>query len=634
MMNGFKWIGFFVLLLTAGCSATTANRPAPEPPGPARAGREMAAPGGPKSPGKAQVIDRSAESAPAPSASAAPAGPDRPAMNAAEDEELAVDDEEDSEASPRSREDYFSHALALCRISKHYWERGELERAVETLDEAYSLILEVDPENDPKLLQEKEDLRIAISRRILEIYSSRRVVMNGRRNEIPLTLNAHVQEEIDGFTNGREKDFFIQAYRRSGKYRPRIEAALKEAGLPAELAWLPLIESGFKLTALSPARALGLWQFIPSTGYRYGLNRDAYIDERLDPEKSTRAAIDYLKDLHGMFGDWTTVLAAYNCGEHRVLKTIESQNINYLDHFWDLYERLPRETARYVPRFLATLHIVSAPGKYGLEEPPVGAPLPVETVHVPKQTSLKAIAQASGVDEDRLRELNIELRQGILPAGGYELKVPEGEGPAVLARVEELPAVSPRRPERTRGTVAVTRHKVKRGETLSAIARKYGTDTASILRANNMRKASALPAGKILRISTVACEPENPPAQAAAKPAPRTETAEHTVRHGDSLWNIARRYGTTAEEIQRLNKVTPTSLSVGQVLQIRVPAAEAKAEARSARAPSKPKTHTVRPGETPAAIARQHGMSAERLLAINRLNARSTIHPGQTLILE
>ena len=122
-----------------------------------------------------------------------------------------------------------------------------------------------------------------------------------------------------------------------------------------------------------PARALGLWQFIPSTGYRYNLNRDKYIDERLDPDKATRGAIEYLRELHEMFGDWATVLAGYNCGENR-LRTIQSQNINYLDNFWDLYERLPRETARYVPRFLATLHIISSPEKYGLNAVPVSRP--------------------------------------------------------------------------------------------------------------------------------------------------------------------------------------------------------------------------------------------------------------------
>ena len=171
-----------------------------------------------------------------------------------------------------------------------------------------------------------------------------------------------------------------------------IVGALKEAGLPEELAWLPLIESGFKTRAFSSARALGLWQFIPSTGYKFGLKRDTWIDERLNQEKATKAAIAYLKELHQIFGDWTTVLAGYNCGEGRVLKRIRNQKINYLDNFWDLYTQLPRETARYVPRFLATLHILKDPAGYGfiLGEP--DAPVSYETVNIQKSVQLKEVA--------------------------------------------------------------------------------------------------------------------------------------------------------------------------------------------------------------------------------------------------
>ena len=351
------------------------------------------------------------------------------------DEECIIEeeDEEFQAGKANGKQPALNRALYLCRLSQSYWQRGDLDKAIDTLDQAYALILDVDPGSDPYLQQEKEDLRYTISRRILEIYSSRHVVINGKRNSIPLIINKHVQDEIDSFTTGRERDFFLDAYRRSGKYRPRIEAALKEAGLPDELSWLPLIESGYKVTALSPARALGLWQFIPSTGYRYDLNRDKYIDERLDPDKSTRGAIEYLKELHEMFGDWATVLAGYNCGENRVLRTIQGQNINYLDDFWDLYERLPRETARYVPRFLATLHIVNSPETYGLNAVAVEPPLLFETVNVPKQAQLKSIAQATGIDDVILRELNAELRQGLLPEDGYELRVPPGTADLVLA---------------------------------------------------------------------------------------------------------------------------------------------------------------------------------------------------------
>ena len=250
-------------------------------------------------------------------------------------------------------------ALDFCQASQDFWQKGELENALEALDHAYALILNIDTTNSPKLIQQKEDLRFMISKRILEIYASRSIVVNGNHNAIPLVMNKHVQLEIDHFTKYGEKNFFVEAFKRSGKYRPQIVSALKAAGMPPELSWLPLIESGFKVRALSPARALGMWQFIPSTGYKFGLQRNTWIDERMDPEKSTLAAIAYLKELHGLFGDWTTSLAAYNCGEGRVLRTISTQKVQYLDDFWDLYEvtvyclkinirlRFPREKAKF-----------------------------------------------------------------------------------------------------------------------------------------------------------------------------------------------------------------------------------------------------------------------------------------------
>ena len=534
------------------------------------------------------------------------------------------DDLENQAPPPKGSEPALNRALALCRLAQTFWKRGELENAIDTLDQAYALVLRVDPGNDPKMMQEKEDLRFTISKRILEIYSSRQVVVNGKRNEIPLTINPYVQNEIDSFTIGRERDFFAESYRRSGRYRPKIEAALKDAGLPTELVWLALIESGFKVTALSPARALGLWQFIPSTGYRYNLNRDRYIDERMDPEKSTRGAIEYLKELHDMFGDWTTVLAAYNCGEHRVLRTIQSQNINYLDNFWDLYERLPRETARYVPRFLATLHIVQNLEKYGFSEIRLETPLAYETVTIPKQASLKSIALTSGIDEDLLRELNAELRQAVLPEAGYELRVPAGESAVVAAKLDEIPIY------RMRPGIAVVRHKVQKGETLQTIAKKYGTDTKSIMLANNMRRTAAVASGTTLRVP-LECPPERPPAAAGAKPSPfKAETVDHVVRQGDSLFNIAKRYGTTTEDIQRLNKLSGTGLAVGQVLKI-VPAA---APAKAAGPKSSQDVYVVRPGDTLYSIAKRHNMTIERLLALNQLASNSKLQPGQKILVE
>ena len=192
------------------------------------------------------------------SASASPGGTNEECIIEEEDEEFQA-------GKVNGKQPALNRALYLCRLSQSYWQRGDLDKAIDTLDQAYALILEVDPGNDPQLLQEKEDLRHTISKSILEIYSSRHVVVNGKRNSIPLIINKHVQDEIDSFTTGRERDFFLDAYRRSGKYRPRMEAALKEAGLPAELSWLPLIEvadGAVKLGVVTFGQdALGLHQY-------------------------------------------------------------------------------------------------------------------------------------------------------------------------------------------------------------------------------------------------------------------------------------------------------------------------------------------------------------------------------------
>ncbi len=294
-------------------------------------------------------------------------------------------------------------ALDYCQLAQDYWMKGQLDNAISALDQAYALIIKVDTFNRPRLIQQKEDLRFLITRRIQDIYGSRNVVAKGSLNAIPLVMNDYVKAEIESLTTGCEKDFFIKSYQRSGRYRKYIEAELAKEGLPLELAWLPLIESGYNVKALSPARALGLWQFIPSTGYRFGLSRDKYVDERLDPYKSTKAAILYLKELHHLFGDWETVLAAYNCGEGRVLRTINTQSINYLDNFWDLYEKLPRETARYVPRFQATLHIIQNPKQYGLTDIHPESPMEFETVPVSRQLQIKSIADTTGIQESTLK---------------------------------------------------------------------------------------------------------------------------------------------------------------------------------------------------------------------------------------
>jgi membrane-bound lytic murein transglycosylase D len=521
-----------------------------------------------------------------------------------------------SEAGNKGGQSSLDEALDFCEVAQSFWQKGELENALDALDRAYSLILNVDTRQDAKLIQQKEDLRFMISKRILEIYASRNIVVNGNHDEIPLELNRHVEAELKRFT-GYEKNFFKQAYARSGKYRPYILEALHKAGLPEELSWLPLIESGFKVKALSRARALGLWQFIPSTGYKFGLKRSRYVDERIDFIKSTDAAIAYLKELHSIFGDWATVLAAYNCGEGRVLKVIRTQNVNYLDNFWDLYQRLPMETARYVPRFYATLHIIKNPQKYGLEDLETEPAIEFDTLVINRQVHLKDIAKAIGVDRDDLEALNPELRYHLVPPEPYELRLPKGDTETLMAALVSLPVSH--LPQR-----AYIYHRVRSGQTLSTIARRYRTSIRSIMRANNMRR-TLIRVGQRLKIpqrgyTTVA--------RASTRPSAPPASGNHYVRKGDSLWIIARRYGTTVQEIKSLNHMRSNHLVIGQILKI--PGFKTQPLPDT----NKLSVYSVKNGDSPYTIAAKHNMALERLLTINRLTSRSKIYPGQKLYIE
>ncbi len=447
-------------------------------------------------------------------------------------------------------------ALDFIAASQEYWSEGNLEKAIATLDQAYTYILDVHSVDHPELIQQKEDLRFTISKRILEIYASRYTAINGNHNEIPLTMNKFVEKAIKRF-QGSERRFFMESYKRSGKYMERILIALNEAGLPEELAWLPLIESGFKVRALSRARALGLWQFIPSTGYKFGLKRDMWIDERLDPDKATAAAIAYLKELHRIFGDWTTVLAGYNSGEGRVLRKIRNQRINYLDNFWDLYTQLPRETAQYVPRFLATLHILKDPAKFGFTFEELDAPLSYETVEIEKPVQLRAVAKALGIDFRELSDINPELRRQVTPPSAYSLRVPLGSSFTLLTKLNEIPKWTP--PEN-----AYVYHRVKKGETLSLIALRYRTNVRKIVNANNIRRRHFIRAGQKLKIplrggssSRVYVSKEKIPSD-----------GKYKVRKGDSLWLIARKFNTNTKKLQRINNMSGSRLYVGNVLKV------------------------------------------------------------------
>jgi len=510
-------------------------------------------------------------------------------------------------------------ALEFCQVSQDFWGKGDFENAIASLDQAYNLILQTEASEEPKLIQQKEDIRFLICKRMLEIYASQRTVVNGNHNAIPMVMNGHVEKELKLF-QGPERQFFLDAYKRSGRYRPEILQALKEAGLPPELSWLPLIESGFKVKALSRARALGPWQFIPSTGYKFGLKRDQWIDERMDVTKSTQAAIAYLQELHKIFGDWSTVLAAYNCGEFRVLRVIRHQNINYLDDFWDLFGRLPWETARYVPRFLAAIQIINDPEKFGFDLSALDEPLEYETVDVPKQARLQDIAKTLEVPSDDLELLNPELRYKVTLPTSYELKVPPGKGTILTAKLDEVAVYIP--PKRF-----YEYHRVRRGETLSHLAGRYRTSVRAIMQANNLRSSNYLRVGQRLQIPVRG----NGRTIALATQAANSDTSKplhHEVRRGDSLWLVARAYNTNIEEIMRLNNLESKDLYIGQTLLVRQGTIPEEVSQEGT------KSYQVKRGDSPYQIAVAHSMKLGRFLRINELTPRSKIYPGQMLLVD
>lgn len=557
-----------LVVLTAGCAAPGTQIKAAEAP------RETSAE--PKAPPPGEAAEAMQNESPS---QAAPAPPKKAGPEEAGLPEAAIEESGAEPAPTRGPEKFLDEALEMCEAAQKEWEAGQLESAIGALDQAFALLLKVQVD-DPALAQQQADLRILISRRILEIYAAKHTVARGMRKPIPHDLNRFVENEISRF-QGPEREFFLGAYQRSGRFRTQIVTQLEQAGLPAELAWMPLIESGFKPRALSRARALGLWQFIPSTGYRFGLKRDNYIDERMDADRATQAAIAYLQELHGIFGDWLTVLAAYNCGESRVLRLIRDQQVNYLDNFWDLFERLPFETARYVPRFLAVQAILEDPAKYGFELPPLEEPTPVEAVQVERTMRLSDLARAIGLSPEELTGLNPELRQNVTPSEPFALKVPTGKGEALKAALAAVPVYTPPK-------VVVAYHVVRSGETLSHIALHYRTSVEALARMNRIRTKTLLRIGQRLRVPGYARSEENPkpvqnapkavqsapkaepkaakaePGAPAAPPTPPPGWVRYQVKEGDTLWQIARDRDTTVVEIKQKNALETMRLDAGQ----------------------------------------------------------------------
>ncbi len=308
--------------------------------------------------------------------------------------------------------------------------------------------------------------------------------------DFPITMNTQVEYYLDYFQNRHHKTF-ANWLARSARYLPMIKKELARAGLPQDLAYLPMIESGFNTTVSSRASAVGTWQFMRSTGRNYGLTVNRYVDERCDPVKSTKAAVAYLSNLYKEFDSWHLAVAAYNAGEGKIKRAIKQSDS---DDFWEIAQSqyIYPETKLYVPQLIAAIMIAKDPEKYGFDDIDYAEPLEYDTVRVPRGTPLKAVAVACNLPDEDILALNRHLSRAITPPteADYPLRVPPGKKEMVI---QNLPRVQ---------KVMVTEfntHEVKRGETLTTICRKYKLSKTTLLKANNLEH-ERLSLGQHLRI--------------------------------------------------------------------------------------------------------------------------------------
>lgn len=291
-------------------------------------------------------------------------------------------------------------------------------------------------------------------------------------------------------------------------YFPLIENELMAADMPIELRALPIIESALQVNAVSRAGAVGLWQFMPSTGKSYGLEINTLVDERRDPIRSTKAAIHFMKDLYRIFGDWTLAIAAYNCGPGNVNKAIARSGGK---SFWQIYDYLPRETRGYVPAFIAATYAFNYHREHNIEMTKAPIPLALDTIHVNRVTHLEQISSTIDVNIETLRLLNPQYRMDIIPASTkpYTLVLPQRHINQYIEREAEIMAkdtvylkeyLNPVNLDKKRLETRVTYHKIKRGETLGGIARRYGVTVNQLMRWNGIKNAARIREGQRLRI--------------------------------------------------------------------------------------------------------------------------------------
>lgn len=450
------------------------------------------------------------------------------------------------------------------------------------------------------------------------------------QHDFPLTVNEYVLAYLNFFRTPRGRAIVETGLRRAGRYRPMIQRVLAEEGLPQDLIYLAQAESAFQPTAASNKAAVGLWQFVSGRAREYGLQRTWWVDERQDPEKSTRAAARHLHDLYDEFGDWYLAMAAYDSGPGNVQKAIE--RTGYAD-FWELYKRnvLPKETRNYVPIILALTLIAKDPARYGVSVTPEPY-LDPDRVRPGQPIDLRLVAETIDVDVATLRALNPSLLRTVTPNDpNFELRLPGGTAEQFLTGITDIP------PEKW---VSWRRHRVEEGESLAGIARTFHVTPAAIADANDLNARAPLEVGLKLIIP------------AAKSEATLGKLTYYRVKKGDTIQMIADQFSVTSGEIAKWNHLQGGHVTRGMRLRVypggvqtaSMPAAKkpnpnaappivvaSAAPSNIAAKPTGAVAYKVQQGETLWSIAQAYHTTAEALRDANRFLFTRPLHVGDIL---
>jgi len=396
--------------------------------------------------------------------------------------------------------------------------------------------------------------------------------------QMPVEINREVEQWI-GYFQGKGHDYMERYLQRSAQYMPLMKKILRQNGMPEQLIYLALIESGFSSKIKSRAGAVGFWQFMPGTGKHYGLKRNRWIDERSDPVRSTEAAAAYLKGLYNLFGNWYLAIASYNVGENRIKNLVMKYETR---NFWELarQKKLPVETQHYIPKFIAAGLIAQEPEKYGFVGVDYRDEMKFENFTITENVDLSKFAEGLSVDYHKLADMNPQFRTHYAPASQSEpvtIRIPEGKHEAAKV-VYEASVVKDKRFVATASDkpAGYKRHRVRRGETLEAIANKYDLSEEDILKANRWRSPKRLRPGMSLKIPAF----KNSDSRNSTSISRKNMMADarrvhsvlprlHVVKKGETLMAIARHYRLTVTRLARANKLTSRSqIQIGQRLML------------------------------------------------------------------